>query len=80
MTKKAALGLAAGRDDDGNAAGEPSSDFITDAQCQMLLDKIAETESDPVKFCAYFKIEGVAKLPASKYEHAMRLLSQKGRK
>lgn len=69
---------ARGEDDDANAAGAPEP--ITDAQCRTILDKIAETESDLAKFIAYFKIEDVAKLPAKQYEHAMSLLSQKGRK
>lgn len=80
MTKKAALGLAAARDDDGRAAGEQPSVFITDAQCSAILDKIAETEADTEKFCSYFKIDGVAKLPAGRFNHAMNLLNQKGRK
>lgn len=77
MTKKAALGLAAGRDNDGKDADANASDLITDAQCQTILDKIAETEADIAKFCAYFRVDGVAKLPAKDYQRAMNLLSQK---
>jgi hypothetical protein len=65
-------------DDDGNAAG--AGETITDAQCSIILDKIAETEADIEKFCNYFKIDGVAKLPAGRFNHAMNLLNQKGRK
>ena len=79
-TLKLALGLAAGRDDDGNTVGDKSGEFITDAQCQTILDKIAETQSDTERFCAFFKIDGVAKLPAGRFNHAMNLLNQKGRK
>ena len=63
-------------DDDGKAAGT-AADFITDAQCSTILDRIAETEADIAKFCAYFKIDGVAKLPAREFGTAMSMLSQK---
>jgi hypothetical protein len=79
-TLKLSLGLAAGREDDGKASGQPPSDFITDAQCSTILDKIAETEANIERFCTYFKVDGVAKLPAKEFERAMGLLSQKGRK
>jgi hypothetical protein len=78
-TALALLNISArGEDDDASAAG--AGETITDAQCSTILDKIAETEADIEKFCKYFGIEGVAKLPAKAYERAMNLLDQKRRK
>jgi hypothetical protein len=79
-TLKPALGLAAARDDDGKTAGEKPGELITEAQCNTILDKIAETQSDTEKFCRHFQIEGVAKLPAKKFDLAMSLFNQKARK
>lgn len=72
-----ALGLAASEDDDGHAvdAGGP----ISEAQRDTLLALIAAVGADVVRFCAYFKIEGVADLPASQYERAVKSLEQKGK-
>jgi ERF superfamily protein len=79
-TLKLALGLAAGRDDDGRAAGEQPSMFITDAQCSTILDKIAMTESDVARFCKYMGVDGVEKIPANKFQRAIDALNAKGRK
>jgi hypothetical protein len=69
---------ARGEDDDGKIAGAEAT--ITDAQCSAILDKIAETEANIQKFCGYFHVDGVAKLPAKEFERAMTLLNQRGRK
>lgn len=64
-------------DDDGKAAGGDGP--ISDAQRDTLLALIAEVGADVVRFCAYFKIEGVADLPASQYERAVKSLEKKGK-
>jgi hypothetical protein len=76
-TLKAGLGLAAGRDDDGNGASNQAATAITYEQYTTLNARLEATGSDKARFCRYFKIEGVALLPASKYAEAMRLLNQK---
>lgn len=75
-TLKPALGLAAGRDDDGRGANG-ASEAITDEQFKALNDKLDATGSDKARFCKYFKIDGVALLPAARYAEAMKLLNQK---
>jgi hypothetical protein len=75
-----ALGLAAGREDDGRSSGEQPSEFISDAQCSTILDKIAETESDIERFCRYMKVDGIAKIPAKDYQRAFEALEAKRRK
>jgi hypothetical protein len=73
------LGIATeDEDDDAKAAG--AGETITDAQCSTILDKIAETESDIAKFCAYFRVDGVAKLQAKDYQRAIEALAAKRRK
>lgn len=79
-TLKAALGLAASDDDDGRTA-EPSTagEPITTDQRDELLSLIAETETDIVLFCRYYKIDGVAGLPKNRFGAAKaQLLKKKG--
>lgn len=71
-TLKAALGLAAAKDDDGQAAGggdEPAT--ITDEQRDNIQRLLDETLGDIVKFCAFYKIDALAELPASMYADAI---------
>jgi hypothetical protein len=75
-TLKAALGLSAAHDDDGNGANGNGA-AITDAQYAALNAKLEATGSDKAKFCRFFKIEGVALLPASRYAQAMKMLNEK---
>jgi hypothetical protein len=77
-TLKAALGLAASNDDDGRKHGqEDDSDLITDLQRDELLALIDKTATDITLFCKYYKIEGVAGLPVSKYDGAKKRLTDK---
>jgi len=74
-TLKAALGLAASNDDDGAQAD--AGDAITDEQRDSILALAAEVGADIPKFCAYFKVESVADLPASLFARAVRSLETK---
>lgn len=68
---------ARGEDDDGKAAGEP--EYITDEQQSIIRDKIDELGADIEKFCAYFEIDGIAKIPAKHFQRAMDALNAKAR-
>jgi hypothetical protein len=86
-TLKAALGLAASNDDDGQAAGQEvvqgESEFITDVQRRLIEFLIDELKSDVEtherirKFCAYFKIDGTAKLPAKRFDEAVKMINSR---
>lgn len=79
-TLKAALGLAVAHDDDGKNADKTVDDGpISEAQRDTLLELIAAVGADVVKFCSYFKIEGVADLPANQYDRAVKSLEKKGK-
>lgn len=64
-----------GEDDDGRAAGEGGA--ITDEQRDRILTLAEEVGADLPKFCAYFKIEAVADLPASLFDRAVKSLEAK---
>jgi hypothetical protein len=71
-TLKAALGLAASIDDDGQA-GFTAPATINDAQVEelvALLDDAGCESEDIAKFCSTFRIQGLADLPASKMGEA----------
>lgn len=78
MTLKAALGLAASSDDDG--ASVNADDLISEEQRDKLLSLIDEVGADVPKFCAYFRIDAIAGLPAPRFAEAVRLLEQRRRK
>ncbi len=57
-TLKAALGLAAGADDDGAKADDAGN--ITEAERQVIMGLIDETQADIAKFCEALQIDSVA--------------------
>jgi hypothetical protein len=63
------------RDDDGNAAG--SGDKISMQQVQELIELCEAVEADKQAFCRYFKIEGIAELPAKDFQRAVAALNKK---
>ena len=69
---------ARGEDDDGKKAGEP--EYITDEQASQIRDRIDEVGADIEKFCAYFEIEGIAKIPAQHFQRALDALNARARK
>jgi hypothetical protein len=72
-----ALGLAATDDDDGVKGGDGPTGPITDDQAAHLISICDEIGADKVAFCEYFKIDGIALLPADKYQRAIALLEKK---
>lgn len=77
MTLKAALGLAASEDDDGRASD--TSGVISPDQLEQLVALADEVEADKRAFCAYFKIDGLAQMPAKDFERAVSALNKKRR-
>jgi hypothetical protein len=77
-TLKLALGLAASLDDDAQSFG-PGGE-IDDAQLQELRQLIINTDSDLPKFLRYFRVETLDKLPAAKFDSAVRMLKAKGQR
>jgi hypothetical protein len=67
-----ALGLVAGKDDDGQAAGRNAPENISGAQLQELIELADETQANKIKLCKMFNIECLADLPASKFDEAKR--------
>ena len=63
-----------GEDDDGWAGG---AKVITAAQRDALNILAEQVGADKRKLCAYYRIDGIAQLPAGKYDDALRRLQQK---
>lgn len=77
-TLKAALGLAAGVDDDGVKSDDAGN--ITEAERQVIMGLIDETGSDIAKFCEALQIESVAAMPVVKFRRAVAMLNAKKQK
>lgn len=75
MTLKAALGLAAADDDDGQAAGTSSA--ISRQQARELLDLIEEVGADKAALLQFFQIKGVTDLPAARFRQALTMLNSR---
>jgi hypothetical protein len=75
MTLKAALGLAASDDDDGQAAG--SSALISRQQARELLDLIEVDGADKDALLQFFQIKGVTDLPATRFRQALTMLNSR---
>lgn len=67
--------VSRGEDDDGAAAGRGAT--ITDEQVETLQDLIIEVGADPVKFCAYLKVQSLSAIPAGKFVQAVAALEAK---
>lgn len=78
MTLKAALGLAAAKDDDGQASGQ--SGPISDKQYDALLKEVERVSADLGKFETAMGVERLSDLPAAKFDTAMARLALKGQK
>ena len=73
---KMIFNVAIGEEDqDGNAAGDARA--INEQQRQTLSDLIDQTGADEAKFFAFFAIEYLAELPASRFAEAKRMLEAK---
>jgi hypothetical protein len=77
-TIKAALGLAAGADDDGAKAD--ASGPISEPERQVILTMIDETATDIAKFCEVFQIDSIANMPGTSFRRAVAMLDAKKRK
>jgi hypothetical protein len=42
--------------------------FLSDEQQKIVLDRIAEVGADIRRFCAYLRVEAVAKIPAHEFD------------
>ena len=69
------LGLAAGNDDDGKAAGD--GEAITQEQLDKLVDLADEVGADKRLFCEYLKVESMADIQAKDYDRAVAALNKK---
>ncbi len=75
-TLKAALGLAASKDDDGHGysngrtADKAAIELISDQQAETLRDLIATTGTNIDSFLKYFKAECIPDIPAKSYQAA----------
>jgi hypothetical protein len=80
-TLKAALGLAAAEDDDGQKSDAKVEDGpISDEQVKAIRTLADEVGADLERFCTYFKIEAVPDLPRSQFERAVASLEKKRKK
>ncbi len=78
----AAVACLAQEDDDaenaiGRAKQSAPAKKITDSQAADLTALMEQVGSDAGKFCAYFKINRIAELPASEYANAITMLEKK---
>jgi hypothetical protein len=77
-TIKLALGLAAGADDDGKAAS--SGTTITDEQAEQIKEELERTGAELGRFCAYYRLDKLTDLPASKFSEAMSVIENAAKK
>jgi len=78
-TAQAILGLSLGDDveDDGAGGG---GERITEDQFNALRDLLEQAGADEARMCAFFKVQHLGELPASKYGQADALLRSKLKK
>lgn len=69
------LGLAASNDDDGKAGSDAGT--ISEDQAAELIALADEVGADKRAFCNYFKVEGIAMLPAKDFDRAKSALNKK---
>ena len=79
MTLKAALGLAASEDDDGQKSEDSRSGPISQEQASKVLALIEETEADIAKFCQYLGVEAVPEITTGQLPRALAMLEKKKR-
>jgi len=70
------LGLAAGNDDDGKAAGD--SEPITQEQLADLIALADDVGADKEAFCKYFNVASLADIQAKDFKRAVAALQKKG--
>lgn len=79
----AAVGICP-EDDDGNAASKPTpreqasnDELLDDAQRAELFALAEQSRVDLKAFCTFYKIDALAHLPRSKFDHAKNALAKK---
>ena len=72
-TLKAALGLAAAKDDDGRAADGP--ELISDLEAEGLRSLLERSGADVAVFCQAYGIDAVPSLPKGKLDNATKRLN-----
>lgn len=77
MTLKAALGLAASEDDDGQKSDDTGSANITPEQVSKVLALIEETGTDIERFCKYLGVEAVPDITAGQLPRVLTMLNKK---
>lgn len=78
MTKKAALGLAAGRDDDGRASDEPRPvERISEQQAKDLETRAAKASIDLQIIFEHFRVERLADLTPAQFKTALNKINKK---
>lgn len=79
MTLKAALGLAAAEDDDGQKHGKTTQEIetITEDQQIALREMLEATGSDEKKFLAFNRIDRLSDMRANAFDSAMAMLKKK---
>ena len=79
-TLKAALGLAAANDDDGNSfenlQKQDKQERISKEQVNEILSFINEYEINIQGFCKYFRISSVSELPLTQFDNAMKAIEK----
>lgn len=76
-TLKAALGLAASEDDDGQKSDDQHSDPISQEQVSKVLALIEATDTDIAKFCQYLGVEAVPAITTGQLPRALAMLEKK---
>lgn len=79
MTLKAALGLAAAEDDDGQKHGKTTQEIalISEEQQVTLREMLEATGSDEKKFLNFNRIERLGAMRANQFDNAMAMLKKK---
>lgn len=67
-----------GEDDDGKAAG--AAETITEEQAEDIKAALDRTEGDLPRFCAYYRLDKLTDLPASKFSEAMSVIENAAKK
>ncbi len=70
-----ALGLAAGNDDDGKAAG--GNETVGDEQAEQITALALEVKADVPKLLAFFKAESISDIRARDFDRAIGMLNSK---
>lgn len=76
MTLKAALGLAASEDDDGETA-DLSGGLVSEAQLEELINLADDVKADKAKFCAYLQVPSLASIKFKDFQRAKDALNAK---